>query len=106
MTPRFLSSAQLTPWIAQVGVDGNVNVVPPCKLDELYKAVPLPPFTDSSETFKGDAALTPVMDIAGEDANDEGVNFRLTFILALGVTLVIVEHPACCIVSPNVGAFC
>ena len=22
MTPRFLSSAQLTPWIAQVGVDG------------------------------------------------------------------------------------
>ena len=24
MTPRFLSSAQLTPWIAQVGVDGNV----------------------------------------------------------------------------------
>ena len=23
MTPRFLSSAQLTPWIAQVGVDGG-----------------------------------------------------------------------------------
>ena len=50
--------------------------------------------------------LIPVMDIAGVDGSDEEDNFLLLLIPTLGVTLVIVEEPACCIVNPKVGGLC
>ena len=72
----------------------------------LYKLVVVPPLTASSETFIGEDAVIPVMDIAGVEGKDEDDNFLLALILGFGVILVMVDEPDCCIVSPNAGVFC
>ena len=89
-----------------VGAVGRVMVVFPCNPDVLYNPLELFPFIASKETFMGDDALIPVIDIAGVEVKDEDDNFRFVLILLLGVTLVIVEDPACCIVKPRDGVFC
>ena len=78
-----------------VGTVGKVMVVFPGKLDVLYRFDELAPLIVSKDTFMGDDALIPVIDIAGVEGNDEDDNFRLVPMLLFGVTLVIVEEPAC-----------
>jgi hypothetical protein len=47
----------------------------------------------------------PVIDMAGVDGRAED-NVLFVFILELGVILVMVEEPACCMVRPKDGGFC
>ena len=88
-----------------VGIEGNVIVVAFCNEGVLYILAVVPILLVPRETdVEGEAAI-PVIEIAGVEGSDED-NFLWALMLALGDTLVMVDEPACCMVSPNEGVFC